>query len=567
MPAFIVTAPDGKRYRINAPEGATQEQALAYAQQQFGQAAPRVTNDSLRQKFPAEYDPSSPEYQAKYGPANVPGTENRVAGMGKFFDDRIFGARQRAAEVADVFTGGTRGAELQAQAAERNRRDAPLLDSGAGQVGYVAGGIASTLPLASVPGANTTGGAALLGGLFGLTEPSQGLLETAGNVVSGGVGGAIGQKVGEKALGWLGRKISERTQRVATEKAQNAVRDATLAEARRAGFVVPPSTTNPTVGNRIAESVSGKAATQQAASVKNQRITDALVRRELKLPEGTPLTADTLQAVRSEAGRVYEAVASSGIVKTDGKFVSQIAGLSKEADTIRKSFPGAKAGGADEIAALQEVVLRDSFDARAAVEIVKQLRNEASGNMAWNVTEPARKALGKAQRRAADAIEDQLDRHLRATGNGDLLKSYRDARVQIAKSYTVENALSEGTGNVNAARLASELKKHRPLTGDLKTIAKFAQVAPKATAVPNASAGVSAVDTLVGAVGGATVDPTLFGIPLARVGARELILSNPYQNALAAPAYRPNVNLLRALSAGTPLAQPAGILIGTNIGQ
>ncbi|MDP2622001.1 MAG: hypothetical protein Q8P46_17815 [Hyphomicrobiales bacterium] len=32
---FEVTAPDGKRFEITAPEGATQEQALAYAQQQF----------------------------------------------------------------------------------------------------------------------------------------------------------------------------------------------------------------------------------------------------------------------------------------------------------------------------------------------------------------------------------------------------------------------------------------------------------------------------------------------------------------------------------------------------
>jgi len=40
MPAFKVTAPDGNAYTVNAPEGATQEQVLAYAQANYQQAAP-----------------------------------------------------------------------------------------------------------------------------------------------------------------------------------------------------------------------------------------------------------------------------------------------------------------------------------------------------------------------------------------------------------------------------------------------------------------------------------------------------------------------------------------------
>lgn len=35
MPQYDVTSPDGKKFRINAPEGATQEQVMAYAQEQF----------------------------------------------------------------------------------------------------------------------------------------------------------------------------------------------------------------------------------------------------------------------------------------------------------------------------------------------------------------------------------------------------------------------------------------------------------------------------------------------------------------------------------------------------
>lgn len=37
MPNYQITAPDGRKLRITAPEGATQEQVLAYAQQQYGE--------------------------------------------------------------------------------------------------------------------------------------------------------------------------------------------------------------------------------------------------------------------------------------------------------------------------------------------------------------------------------------------------------------------------------------------------------------------------------------------------------------------------------------------------
>lgn len=37
MPDYIVTSPNGQKYRVTAPDGATQEQILSYAQQQFAQ--------------------------------------------------------------------------------------------------------------------------------------------------------------------------------------------------------------------------------------------------------------------------------------------------------------------------------------------------------------------------------------------------------------------------------------------------------------------------------------------------------------------------------------------------
>lgn len=53
MTQYIVTSPEGKKYRINAPEGATQEQALDYAKQKFSQkpAEPaKTTGENLKRQ-------------------------------------------------------------------------------------------------------------------------------------------------------------------------------------------------------------------------------------------------------------------------------------------------------------------------------------------------------------------------------------------------------------------------------------------------------------------------------------------------------------------------------------
>ena len=39
MPIYSVTAPTGKKYSVQAPEGATQEQIIQYAQQQVAGAS------------------------------------------------------------------------------------------------------------------------------------------------------------------------------------------------------------------------------------------------------------------------------------------------------------------------------------------------------------------------------------------------------------------------------------------------------------------------------------------------------------------------------------------------
>lgn len=79
---YIVTSPDGKKFRVTAPNGATQEQVLSYAKSQFAKTGGRVTREKIearKRENPAEYDSSSPEFRARYGAEPV-GPIAKVAG-------------------------------------------------------------------------------------------------------------------------------------------------------------------------------------------------------------------------------------------------------------------------------------------------------------------------------------------------------------------------------------------------------------------------------------------------------------------------------------------------------
>lgn len=54
MATFVVTAPDGKEYEITAPEGATQEQVLAYAQQNYNKTAEPAKTEQPKRSLAQE---------------------------------------------------------------------------------------------------------------------------------------------------------------------------------------------------------------------------------------------------------------------------------------------------------------------------------------------------------------------------------------------------------------------------------------------------------------------------------------------------------------------------------
>lgn len=95
------------------------------------------------------------------------------------------------------------------------------MNTTAGKVGDFAGNVATTLPLAFIPGANTLKGAALIGAATGLAQPSTGTDETLSNTGLGAAAGAGGIAAG-RALG-AGYQAVTGLLRPMTEKGRNKI--------------------------------------------------------------------------------------------------------------------------------------------------------------------------------------------------------------------------------------------------------------------------------------------------------------------------------------------------------
>jgi hypothetical protein len=321
-----------------------------------------------------------------------------------------------------------------------------------------------------------------------------------------------------------------------------SVSDQILADSRKAGYVVPPATTNPNILNRAMEGFAGKASVAQLAAIKNQPITDNLARSALNLPQDAELTPETMEQVRAPAGEVYGQVAGAGRFQVDDQYKTDLSKLSETANVIKSDLPNYRSGAQSEVQDLSTSLVPEngSMDANTAVALSKDLRKNANANfsLAARTGDSTRLDIARAQQAAAAAVEDQLSRHLESMGLGDLSARWDEARRTIAKSYSVQNAL-DGAGHVDATKLGKQLIKGKPLSGELETAANFANAFPKAARVlpgKESMPGMSPLDVYGSvATSVATHNPLPLLIGPGRMVARGAALSKAMQPKATKP--------------------------------
>jgi hypothetical protein len=354
-----------------------------------------------------------------------------------------------------------------------------------------------------------------------------------GGVIGGGAQAALG-KLAQAA----GARLTAAETKGASEALKNAPRDAVLKASQDAGYVVPPDQAGANMASKLLYGVSGKMKTNQAMGAKNQNVTDSMARKAMGLADDAPITRDTMKAIRTDAIEGgYAPIRGLPEMPTDSAWLKQAGSLTSRADNASQAFGDlVKSDVAPLAKGLTEV---RGFTGSQAVDQISIFRESASEAYAQG-----NKTLGKAYRKAAEMIEEQVERNLSGMGEDGAaaLKAFREARQTIAKTFDVEKALTDGGGRVNAKVFGAMLKKDKPLSGELRAIGEFANAFPDVAGVPKSGwqAPITALDAF-GAAGmaGMGAGPAAIALPAARMGARGLLTNPAYQKAAVGPSYGP----------------------------
>lgn len=419
MPTFRVTAPDGKTYDVTGPDGSTAEQALAQVQAHLGGGAKsKVDNDEISKSARGFADEMSP---GQLG----------LAGVGKAMTDLVRG------------TGQWMGAVTRKDVADARRLEAPLMATTAGKVGDIAGNLAMLAPTALIPGANTLTGAATVGGVAGLLQPSTSTGET---LMNAGLG-----TVAAPAAIMLGRGLQ-----AGYQGAKALVEPFTEAgRTRIAGRMIERFADNPAA---VASATSKPTITGARPTLAEQTGDVGIARLQDSLRAADPQFNNQITARLAE-NNAARADALSGLAGAPGERAALEAAREKVAGTMyRKAFvrPGLKlnAAGEKEVAALMDM---------PAIQDAMKAAQKIAANKGVNIDNPAGSAEGLhymkmalddaysaagggggtgAQKNAAAGIKAAQQRLVAFLE--DLRPDYKNARQTYAKMSKPINALDIG---------------------------------------------------------------------------------------------------------------------------
>ncbi len=287
MPRFDITSPDGRTFRITAPEGATKDQALAYAKANMGGQGGATAPAAPKQAAPSR--PTGP----------LPGEQGYAAQPQRTGWQR-YGSKDAAIPPSLKQLMQTQGGRF----------------------------------------APATGNRMLAGDV-----------ETALNSQAGmGSGAARGVRAAGQAGGKIGAKAGEAVTGAPAALARTLTKAPVTAEARAvhdAGFTLSPTMASggkPSRLSALLEGQGGEAKLLQDVSRRNQPVVNAKAAADLGLPPDTKLMPEVFEQVRAEAGKAYEAVKRAvPVLVSDPELKAAAKSVAGKDSNVAKYFPAVQA--------------------------------------------------------------------------------------------------------------------------------------------------------------------------------------------------------------------------------
>lgn len=374
---------------------------------------------------------------------------------------------------------------------------APEIISGLQSGGMVLGnkgGFARDLATRASTGAATGAASA------GLINPEDAATGAAYGAVLPGVSQVIAGSGGlARNLAGVGTPLNPQ-QRAAAQRAIDA------------GLTVPPTLIDPSLKNQVLESISGKIATEQVASMKSGEQIGKIARKAIGLAEDSPLDFATISALRSTVSKPY----------------AEFSSLPKVAPVQPNTLTNTPGRSAIDPAQMVTDWKQANSDARTLF---------ASYNRSLNPEHLA-------QARAADALgkslETQMDDYARAVGRPGLYKDLQEARKELAKIGTIERAMNPATGNIDPKTLGALFKKGKPLSDGLETIGEFSAAFPKFAKNPDAIGSPATHNLKAWGSGMGATAGTILGGPLGGMAGAALpfVAPNLVRSAIMSPRYQ-----------------------------
>lgn len=501
-----VTLPDGTTIQ-GVPDGTTQAQLLQKLQAN-GHPAAKSLGHAMAQSQVAN-DPIS--MGAKNFAQDMPAGKQFLAGYGKVMPDLIAGAKQLV------------GAGDQGEIDEQKRLDAPLMKTGAGLAGNIAGSAVTYAPTAMIPGAGSLVGAGLIGAGVGAAQPVATGDSRATNAALGAVGGAGGQLLGRG----IGRAIRP------VEQSLNPQEQALAAAAAKEGI---PLTAGQQTGSRplqIAESVMENlpltSASQLGKKEAQQRAFTAAALKKGGM-SGDVADAGTMLTQKRALGSTMEGVAANNSVDFTQRGIN--AELSRILSDASAHLPPAEASK-----------LSGTVD-----QILKQVgpggAMEGTNYQGWR--EPLRSMAkqGDAPSRYYGQIRKTLDDAFAGGLSGADADTFKTASRQYANTKTIIDAMGgpgalPAKGQLPPSQLGAALgrsvgRENKALgVGDLNELSRVGQTFVK-DQIPNSGTAQRQLIQSMLTTGGAPVGGGVVGGAAAAGTGNDPIKGAMYGAALGA---------------------------------
>lgn len=328
----------------------------------------------------------------------------------------------------------------------------------------------------------------------------------------------------------VAKGVADRSAILSDTLAKNKTIDATIAASAQNGYKFTPAVVpDSSFGMRTLQGIAGKAKTEQAATLENSGVTNSLAHDYVGLKTNEAFNPNMIQGLHDLHNIPYETV---------GAMPETVVG-----QTSSKSL------------ATGNMVTKDIVKSgRQVLDELKSTREDAtsawqdSRNPNLNRTEARAKAVSLDAQ--AETLENQLDSMAKQSGDPQLVNALKLARIEKAKVYTIDKALNDSTGNVDAKSIMNQSDKNKSIDGSAKSIADMQRAFPELSKIPASGSRLdfSPLDYYgMSGIGGAAalatgdVSGLLAGaaMPLIRYGAKKYLMSGKGQSALLNNRYAP----------------------------